>query len=144
MGAGVPVSLAFTVEGRPVPKGRPRFGNGHAYTPAKTRAYENAVQWAAAAQLAGKPCPAFPTGDVKLTITAYLFGKARPDIDNVVKAISDALNSIAYTDDRQVAWIDARRIACKRIEQRVEVRIEMLNAAPDAVIAEIVETLEVA
>ncbi|MEW8997914.1 MAG: RusA family crossover junction endodeoxyribonuclease [Thermoanaerobacter sp.] len=30
----------IVVPGRPVPKGRPRFAKGHAYTPEKTRMYE--------------------------------------------------------------------------------------------------------
>lgn len=33
----------------------------------------------------------------------------RPDLDNVLKAIMDALKGIAWTDDTQVQWINARK-----------------------------------
>ena len=42
--------VAFTIPGEPIGKGRPRFGNGRTYTPARTRAYEAAI--ASAAQTA--------------------------------------------------------------------------------------------
>lgn len=36
--------IGFTIEGAPVPKGRPRFTRtGHTFTPAKTRQYEALV-----------------------------------------------------------------------------------------------------
>ena len=34
----------------------------------------------------------------------------RPDLDNVVKAICDGLNGLAYVDDSQVSSIEARKI----------------------------------
>ena len=35
--------LNFVVPGKPVPKGRPRLGKGHVYTPKKTKDYEKKV-----------------------------------------------------------------------------------------------------
>jgi crossover junction endodeoxyribonuclease RusA len=45
--------------------------------------------------------PPFP-GNVDLTVTYYQMGNWRGDNDNMVKPIEDALQGIAYLDDRQV------------------------------------------
>lgn len=101
----------------PVPKGRPRFANGHAYTPQKTRWYEEAVQLIARRSI-DKPFG----GPLRLVIHFYLpipksWSKAKkqdamdgkivptttPDIDNLCKAIMDSLNGgIGYNDDKQI------------------------------------------
>lgn len=108
----------FTVPGDPVPWGRAgvdtRGGKARHYTPTKTLNFELAVR--VAAQNAG----VLPIeGPVKLTIlTEWAWPKSKerktkprnwewrgsgPDADNVAKAVMDALNGIAYKDDRQVA-----------------------------------------
>lgn len=95
----------------PVAKGRPRFTrDGRCYTPQKTRDYEKAIAEFAA--------PLFVSpldGPIKLTIEFYLprpkalkkpEGRIRhtkrPDLDNLIKAIKDALNGLAWHDDSQV------------------------------------------
>lgn len=115
------MSHTFTVHGEPVGKGRPRFSRAgnfvHTYTPEKTRDYEQRV-----AQLCrvtgGKSVGAQP---VLLVIKAYLpipksaskKAKAamlsgetpcmkKPDADNIIKCIADALNGVAYDDDKQI------------------------------------------
>ena len=35
---------------------------------------------------------------------------AKPDIDNVIKAVLDALNGIAYKDDARVVELEARKV----------------------------------
>jgi len=90
------------VPGKPKGKGRPRFGNGRAYTDQATRAAEEAWQWAWRAggrrmvvghfglavevvhQSPKRPTAPYPK---------------RPDLDNVVKLVADALNGMAWTDD---------------------------------------------
>ena len=37
--------MIFTIPGEPTGKARPRVVKGHAYTPAKTKAYEDKVRW---------------------------------------------------------------------------------------------------
>ena len=101
----------------PVPKGRPVFANGHAYTPSKTREYEQIVQLYARRQIK-QPL----TGAVRLSIQFYLpipkswsepkkqaaaegrlVPTVKPDLDNLTKAIMDGLNGgIGYNDDKQV------------------------------------------
>ena len=38
----------------------------------------------------------------------------KPDVDNLVKTVSDALNGLAYDDDKQIVELSARKVyACK-------------------------------
>jgi len=34
----------------------------------------------------------------------------KPDMDNIVKVIADALNSVAYQDDSQVVFVKAKKV----------------------------------
>lgn len=52
-------------------------------------------------------------GDVELSFTWYAKKKGRGDLDNKFKCILDALNGIAYDDDKQIV----RLLADKRKEQ---------------------------
>lgn len=90
--------LAFTIPGPAVPKQRPRvtFKNGRplTFTPAETRRFERDVGYIAKAAGA-KP----HQGIVCLIIRFY---GLRGDGDNALKSLCDALNGIAWNDDRQV------------------------------------------
>jgi len=101
------VEFAFTVPGQPVPKGRGRAsvrgGKVHIRTPEATVAYESTVRLiAATARPSGWPMRA----RYEVVVRAYR-GAARSDLDNLVKAASDALNTIAWADDSRVYRIDA-------------------------------------
>ena len=115
--AGEPIVIR--VAGEPVAKGRPRVTRqGFAYTPAKTRKYEAHVRLAAQMAMKGRPPLAGPVAcDVlavmkipvsfskKKTadaIAGKLLPAKRPDLDNLVKAATDACNSIVFLDDSQV------------------------------------------
>ena len=96
---------SFIIPGEPQGKGRPRFDprSGHAYTPERTRSYEELVKYSYHGP--------FYTGAVKMEITAFMkipqrLSKARlesissgetptkkPDADNILKAVADALCS---------------------------------------------------
>jgi crossover junction endodeoxyribonuclease RusA len=92
--------IRLEIPGKPVPLQRARAGNGHRYLPARSKAYRELVQtsWMAA----GRPS----LGDMPLTISARFYGaRASADLDNLVKAILDALNTLAFTDDRQVVCL---------------------------------------
>lgn len=115
-------SLTFTVPGQPVAKGRPKFarqgGFVRAYTPEKTVAYETLVKLAAGEAMAGAPpmqgaisltlrlYVAIPKSTTKRDRAAIEAGRflptKKPDIDNVLKAITDAMNGIVYDDDAQI------------------------------------------
>lgn len=108
--------MKFIVYGKPTGKGRPRLSRWGVYTPNKTVAYENLVKFSYLQATDDK----LVNCAIKIEIWAYfepprsiskkkyneLIGKAytkKPDIDNIGKAILDALNGIAYEDDNQIA-----------------------------------------
>lgn len=134
--------IKFTVSGEPVAKGRPRVttvgGFARAYTPKKSKQYEDHVSYCAIAAMNElgfkKPleCP------VRLSIIAYMpipksmtkkdrssaiagiiLPAKKPDIDNVAKSILDGLNTIVFKDDNQVVQLDVQK--CYSEQPRVEV-----------------------
>lgn len=112
------------IPGAPVGKGRPRFTRtGHPYTDSKTRDYEELARklW----KIRGLPKT---SGAVAVEITARfpvqksctkteraakLSGKLRPqikpDADNIAKIILDALNGLAFDDDKDVIYLRAAK-----------------------------------
>lgn len=86
--------LEFIVPGRPRPKQRPRFGQGHVYTPKETRLYEEEVWWMAYDAGARQDC--FRGKKLKIHIRAVM-GREEKDLlyggdsDNVQKCVMDGL-----------------------------------------------------
>ena len=118
------MKLTLTIPGEPVAKGRPRFYNGHAITPAKTVNYETLVKemWAVThgqQMLDGELCAsltaffAIPSSKSKAEKKRMLEGIVRPvkrpDLDNVIKCVLDACNGIAYKDDSQIVTVVAEK-----------------------------------
>lgn len=114
-------NLTFTVEGEAIPQGRPRFTrNGHAYDPEKSRDYKERVAFAASWAMRGqeafpKEIPLkcviaiwqkmpkrFTKKQKELAENEFLRPTVKPDLDNIVKAITDAMNGIVYADDAQI------------------------------------------
>ena len=89
----------------PVPKERPRVGKAKAVTPEKTKTAEEELRL-----LYRVKCRTHPdyVGQVRLTVDVHT-PNGRGDLDNYVKLVSDALNGVAFKDDRQVVEIHARR-----------------------------------
>ena len=98
--------MTFTIPGAAVPKGRPRFGGGRAYTPARTKAYEAKVKMHALKARQEARLKPFK-GDVRVTIE--IWGMKQGDITNVTKAIEDAMNGVIYEDDRQIQYVQTER-----------------------------------
>ena len=87
----------------------------------EARAYKTEV-WATAKQAGVEVLE----GDVIVSIDLYRARKAG-DLDNRIKVTLDALNGIAWRDDKQVAEIHARRFDDKA-NPRLEVLVEKLVA----------------
>lgn len=134
--------MKFEVPGIPKAKGRPRMTRkGHVYTPAETVSFENLVK--VCAREAGIEY-AFE-GPVSMTLTFVWPAKklkrkgdpvgrqwkgTRPDLDNCIKAVCDALNGTAYLDDGQVVCVIAeKQYAAQGEAPRTEVRIEAAEPA---------------
>lgn len=133
--------LDFTVYAKAVGKARPRvttrFGYAHAYTPAKTREFENLVGWSAKQAMRqclpiASECALF----VQITVSLVpplswsrkrrsdVFGafcSKKPDTDNVAKAILDAMNGIVYEDDAQVAGLVVQKFYAEKNEINIKI-----------------------
>lgn len=120
-------AINFTIPGPPQGKARPRVvraksGISLTYTPDKTVRYEELtrLRYQAAARgfkfsddaqvavliTAWYPIPKSKSKKVKTAMLArQIKPTKKPDCDNVVKIICDALNGIAYRDDAQVVQV---------------------------------------
>jgi Holliday junction resolvase RusA-like endonuclease len=134
-------TFRLTIPGEPVAKGRPRLGTvaGHAmaFTPAKTRRYEDIVRQTAVREwnrplLADTPLTlsvAFfrqiPKSASKKVKEGMLLGSirpiGRPDLDNNVKAVIDALNGVVFYDDSAI--VETHSSKWYGLEPRVEVTL---------------------
>ena len=109
---------AITVNGNPIPKGRPKFYNGHAVTPEATRDYEALVKQAASICWQGEPT----TEPVRVELLFWRSNKIRCDLDNLVKAVLDALNGVVWEDDGQIIQLVAYKNYNKD-RPRVEIKV---------------------
>ena len=121
------MTITFVVPGEPRGKGRPRFTKtGHTYTDSETKAYENKI-----IAYYRKACGAYKFPDekyIRVKVEAYYpipksatksaaaemaqnkrLPTRKPDIDNVLKAVLDALNGVAYKDDSRVVLVSANK-----------------------------------
>lgn len=120
--------VKFTVLGEPYGKGRPRFNThtGHAITPGKTVSRENLIAVEYRRQCGDFRFPddaqldmrilafySVAKSDSKVKRARKLCGAIRPtkkpDMDNVVKLVADALNMVAYKDDTQIVDCQCRK-----------------------------------
>lgn len=118
----VPVAV-LTIPGEPRAKARPRhMRGGHSYTPKGTREFEATVRaaWDAEPRPDMPPC-------VRLDVTFYLGTHRRVDVDNLAKAIADALNLRAYDDDWRVHELRALKFYTSRDRARTEIRVYSID-----------------
>lgn len=130
----------FEMIGDIVGKARPRMNTrtGKAYTPTNTKLYEYSLrQWFIREYPNFKPIE----NRVKVTIIAYfdvpkstskkkeaemLAGNIsptkKPDIDNIIKIVLDAMNKFAFKDDTQVVEINVKKIYAET--SKIYIKIE--------------------
>lgn len=121
--------LRFTVPGEPQGKGRARVGTiagkARMFTPPRTVAYEGLIAMAAQEAMQGASpftgpcmvevfmyCPIRSSWSKKKQAQALagdIYPTSKPDADNCLKAVCDALNSIAWKDDTQATDIYMRK-----------------------------------
>lgn len=136
--------MFFTIFGKPFGKQRPRVriasNFAQIYTPKKTVEYENFIKlsFLEAAKLDQNLFDR--KGPLKINILAYypipknmpkkvqqkalakeICPMKKPDLDNCIKTICDALNKIAYDDDTQIVQIAAQKFY--DLNPRVEIEI---------------------
>lgn len=141
-------AICFTIPGKPRGKARartfynPKTKGMSSMTPEKTVLYENLIA----------TCYLQEAGDERFSDDAYLkvriqafyeipksstktkkaamaageiLPDKKPDIDNIAKAVLDALNEVAYRDDTQVVELQMRKKYSDR--PRLEICIEELE-----------------
>lgn len=136
----------FVIEGKIKGKGRPRFSNygkfGKAYTPADTASYENLIKvqfkitcgdWFSELPLKMKITAihgitkSTTKKDKAKMLSGELKPTKKPDADNIVKVICDALNGIAYRDDTQIVELEAKKVYGD--QEKVVVEIEEIETS---------------
>ena len=122
--------IKFIVESKPQGKARARtFYDKRAdkmrsVTPEKTKSYEDLIRWsykAAGGQYMGEklmkveiqafyPIPkSFSKKKRNDAIFERIRPTTKPDVDNCVKIVLDALNGVAYYDDKQVVSVSCEK-----------------------------------
>lgn len=134
--------MRFTVYGKPIGKGRPRWGNGRMYTPKDTTEYEERVAEACLKAMKEADILQIPADrPVGVFVKAYypipkswskkkqgraVMGIETPvvkaDVDNVLKILLDGMNGTIFEDDKQVIWAYVHKIYS--LEPRVEISVE--------------------
>ena len=118
----------------PEPKGRPKFttfgGHVHTYTPKKTELYERRIkeqyikytegykfekgQPICVNLVFGMPIPASsPKSRKRAMAEGIIRHTKKPDIDNMIKSVLDALNGVAWVDDSQIVRLTAMKLYCE-------------------------------
>ena len=136
--------LKFTIPGEPKAQARARStvinGRVHTYGEDVSRNYKNYVKMIAQVAATEQGWTFAGTEGIGVNIYAYMYipqskskkfhaaamaGDERPtkkpDVDNIFKAVSDALNGVLYGDDKQI--IHARVEKHYSDEPRVEVEV---------------------
>ena len=132
--------IKLTIPGEPVAKGRPRVTRYGTYTPEKTKNYETLVKELYFVEHG----QTLLEGELSVDIKAYFripksASKAkktkmakgvirptkRPDLDNLMKAVTDAINGVAYEDDSQIVSATVEKYYSE--EPRTEIKIERID-----------------
>jgi Holliday junction resolvase RusA-like endonuclease len=115
--------IEFTVEGNPVPYARMQGGKStRRFIPAKQRAAMDALAWAAAKAMRGRPLiegPVLihaifsfehPASWSKAKREATFYKTSKPDSDNLTKIAMDAFKGVVWIDDSQVCFLAVSKI----------------------------------
>lgn len=112
--------LKMTIFGEPTPKGRPKVAMRgkfpQVYTPKQTRDAEESFLAQIIKQRPEKPI----TEAIKITIDFYkakpksmpkkvVHWTKKPDLDNMVKLVLDAMNKVFFIDDSQIIELNCRK-----------------------------------
>lgn len=122
------MELKLVIYGKPVPQGRPRFTRtGHVYDPQESKDYKENVKFWVTQQIKGKgirlydcalcvdltfymPIPTSWSKKRRMEADAGIIRPTvRPDIDNLVKGVTDSCNNLLWKDDCFITDLHARK-----------------------------------
>jgi len=124
-------TISFNIPGEPVAMGRHRTTKtGHTYMPKKTVNAKSHIAYCVSREIDMEPIKSA----VSLNVTFYMPAPqsvirsakkqnrdiekipvmTKPDIDNMVKTVGDALNGILWADDKQIINITAKKFYSER------------------------------
>lgn len=120
------MTIEFTAELEPVPFPRPASNGKRRFNPKRYSLFKEVLGHLAKVAM-NRRAPL--TGNIKLSVDFYrlkprdVASRNWGDLDNHIKAVLDALNGIAFVDDRQVTRI----VAAKHFgEPHINIRLEEL------------------
>jgi Holliday junction resolvase RusA-like endonuclease len=119
--------IELAILGNPVPQGRPRFARVgkfvRTYDPKESVAWKDSIKLQAIALIRNNYADwQLLSGPVNLNCEFYISRPAsvsvkkrpeptvKPDLDNLLKAVKDALKGIIWVDDSQVTRLSAMKI----------------------------------
>ena len=134
MDASACPTISFTIPGEAVPWARAGKRGGIQFTPARQRNFMAAVRTICADAMGGR-APLDCAIELKV-IAKYIapaswsqkrrdataWKVSKPDLSNTVKIVEDALNTVAWRDDAQIASLHVWKRYSDRAEIVVEIR----------------------
>ncbi len=135
------MKLNIEISARPVAQARPRFyirWKGFrsfvgAYEPQKSKSFKDMIAWTAKLEATKVGLNKPYTGPIVLELL-FMMGRnrdrtqryhtKRPDLDNLVKSVKDALNGIIWKDDSQVVKLKAEK---KFGPECVKIKVSFIN-----------------
>jgi Holliday junction resolvase RusA-like endonuclease len=109
----------FTVEGNPLPKQSFRYSSKRHHQPQRLLDWQNEV---GRSGLMNRDIKQVLSNDFRVILSFYRGTRHKVDLDNLSKAILDALEGVFYVDDRQVVDLYLHKKFDKE-NPRVEVEI---------------------
>jgi Holliday junction resolvase RusA-like endonuclease len=132
--------ISFFVPGEPRAKQSFRVaGRGRGFTPARVKAWQSDVGWAAQLRMRAMGMVDPIGGNLTVRITFFLKTARKVDLDNLAKCVQDGLNGIVWYDDQQNVRLVLDKYIC-RAKQGVYVEVAP-NDRPLEIDAEIVDVL---
>ena len=137
-------SVYFIVEGEVQGKARPRFsrmgGYVKTYTPKRTADYEKRIKDSYLAEVPFQPMIWCDKQPLEIVVNAYFeipksaskkakermllkeYPTKKPDADNILKVVADALNGVAYGDDAQITIATVNKIWSESPKLEITIR----------------------
>jgi Holliday junction resolvase RusA-like endonuclease len=105
--------ITIEVFGNPVPQGRPRFARVgkfvKTYDPKESAAWKDSIKLQAIDGALRLKCEFHLSRPPSVSVKKRPHPIVKPDLDNLLKAVKDALKGIVWVDDSQVVELEATK-----------------------------------